>query len=288
MSESVILAGACTPSGDLFSALGGLDSLSLLGIVIESALERAGVTSDLDYAIIGQEQARRVVRRAHVPDTVPAVSVSGGRWCGLHAIALADHLIRTRERDVVVVGGVDPEAVAPFPGTFRRRAREGAVPAGAPGGILPPANAAADPGAAVGALTPRRAECAVAIVLMRRTRAEQLSLPWLARVGAHGTAESGAGSSYADAERALHRALCDMSATPKDLSLLEVHRSTAGGSTPGMPGPLSGRRYAFDTTGMRVLLRLAQSLERGGRGMGAVSMWGDHPAEALVICSPAR
>lgn len=286
MSESVILAGACTPSADLFSGLGSLDSLSLLGIVMESALERAGVASDVDCAIIAQEQARRAVRRARIPDRVPAVSVSGSRRCGLHVVALADRLIRTGERDVVVVGGVGPRGVVPLPKTLRSRSHEVPAQAVAPGDTVPRAEVTAQPGATAGPSVPRRADCAVAIVLMRRTRADRLRLPWLALVGAHGTAEEGAVSSYADAVRVLHRALREVPATLNDLSLVEVHRSAVVENTAGTPDPLSGTHRAFDTTGVRVLLRLAQSLEREGRGMGAVSIWGDHPAEALVICPP--
>ncbi|MFH8560000.1 hypothetical protein [Streptomyces sp. NPDC017988] len=283
MSESVILAGACTPSADLFSGLGSLDSLSLLGIVMESALERAGVASDVDCAIVAQEQAWRAVRRARIPDRVPAVSVSGSRRCGLHVVALADRLIRTGERDVVVVGGVGPSGgVVPLPGTLRSRSREVPAQAVAPGDTVPQADVTARPGATAGPSVPRRADCAVAIVLMRRARADRLRLPWLALVGAHGTAEEGAVSSYADAVRVLHRALREVPATLNDLSLVEVHRSAVVENTAGMPNP----PRAFDATGVRVLLRLAQSLEREGRGMGAVSIWGDHPAEALVICPP--
>ncbi|MER6159612.1 hypothetical protein ABT147_29370 [Streptomyces sp. NPDC001868] len=264
MSESVILAGACTPSGDLFAGLGALNAVALGALIIEGALDRAGISAtEVDYVITGQEQARQTAQRACIPGRVPAISVSGTRLCGLSVIALADRLIRSGERDVVVVGGVDPGGA--------RSVR---------------CSGAADPGPAGG--PPHRADCAVAVVLMRRARADRLGLPWLARVGAHSTVTGSAGSSCEGAVRAIRQALLAVPATPRDLRLVEVRKTSPVNGADRAPAPPSAVMSAFDTTGVRTVLRLAQALARRGGGMGAAGMWGDHPAEAVIVCSRTR
>ncbi|MEI5524972.1 hypothetical protein WB401_21065 [Streptomyces brasiliscabiei] len=264
MSESVILAGACTPSGDLFAGLGALNAVTLGALIIEGALDRAGVSAgEVDYVITGQEQARRTARGARIPDRVPAVSVSGARLCGLNAIALADRLIRSGEGDVVVVGGVDPGGV--------RSMRCSGTP---------------DPCLAGG--PPRRADCAVAVVLMRRTRADRLGLPWLARVGAHSAVTGSAGSSCAGAVRAIRQALLAVPATPRDLRFVDVRQTSLMTGADPAPAPPSAVASAFDTTGVRTVLRLAQTLARKGGGMGAAGIWGDHRAEAVIVCARTR
>jgi acetyl-CoA acetyltransferase len=289
MSESVILAGACTPSGDLFAGLGALSSVTLGALIIEGALDRAGIcAADVDYVITGQEQARQAAQRACIPDRVPAISVSRTRLSGLNVIALADQLIRGGQRDVVVVGGVDLGDDARLAqGTLSRRRPEGAVLDAMVGGSVARRDIAAHFGPTAAPGLPRRADCAVAIVLMRRAKAERLGLPWLAGVGAHSTVVTSAGSSYAQAVRAIRQALREVPATPKDLRLVEVRKTLLANGMDRTPVPLSAAGHAFDTTGMRMVLRLAQALKRRGRGMGAASMWGDHPAEAVIVCSHA-
>ncbi|MFD4628993.1 hypothetical protein ACFVYR_03715 [Streptomyces sp. NPDC058284] len=246
MSESVIVAGAATSGGALCASLGALPSVTLGALVIEAALDRAGIgAADVDHVLVGQRQARQVVRRALVPDRVPAVSVGGTRFCALRTLALADRLIRGGEGDVVVVSGTDPGL-----------ARTGTGP-------------------------PWRVERAVAVVLMRRTRAERLGLPWLAGLGAHSTVVGSAGSSYAQAVRAVRQALRETSAVPRDLCAVDVRESPrAARGYDAVPD-----EHVFDTTGLRMALRLSRSLRRRERGTGAVAMWGDHGAEAVVICA---
>ncbi|WP_151483504.1 thiolase family protein [Streptomyces albicerus] len=288
MSESVIVAGACTPSADLFGGLGALSSVSLGALIIEGALDRAGISAiDVDYVITGQEQARQVAQRSCIPDRVPAISVSRTRLCSLNAVALADQLIRRGEQDVVVVGGVDPMGARSVRGTHRRRRTEGAVLDAMMGGILQRRDSAAELDPVEGPGLSRRADCAVAIVLMRRTKAERLGLPWLVGVGAHSMVVSSTGSPYAQAVRAVRQALREVPATPQDLSLVEARKTLPALDPDGATGPLSASRPVFDTTGIRMLLRLAQTLKRRGRGMGAAVMWGDHRAEAVIICSDA-
>ncbi|WP_458246860.1 thiolase family protein [Streptomyces sp. MAI_2237] len=280
MHESVILAGACTPGGDLFTGLGTVCTNVLEAIVIESALDRAQVCiADVDCLITGHTHARRTAHRACLPDRVPVISVSATGPCSLHPIALADRLIRSGQRQVVVVSGVDLALAGPdrdeHP-TPQRRAAAGGL-------VLPRDIARAlGPGALSG--LGGRADCAAAVVLMRRSRAERLGLPWLARVvSAPGTTGGPSPSSYQDAERAVSRALRRVPAKPPNLSLVRVGAQPADGPQQEGPAP----RRVFDTAGMRTALLLARVLARQGHGLIALGTWGDHPAEAVVVSSGA-
>ncbi|GFM96095.1 hypothetical protein Sfulv_09060 [Streptomyces fulvorobeus] len=272
MSESVIVAGASTPGTDPSTGLGALPPVTLGALVIKAALDRAGIgAADVDYVIAGQAQARQVVRRALIPDRVPAVSVGGARSGGLNTLVLANQLIRTGERDVVVVSGTDLGLARGVPAASTRRRPRAVTARAAPGGAVEGADGAgqSDPSARYG--LPWRVDRAVAVVLMRRAKAEHLGLPWLAGLGAHSTVVSTAGSAYVQAVRQMLR---DASATPEDLCVIDIRRSLLARSQDAVPGALPAGDHVCDTTGLRMVLRLARNLHRRGRGMGAVVMWG--------------
>ncbi|WP_030670552.1 hypothetical protein [Streptomyces sp. NRRL B-1347] len=287
MHESVILAGACTPGGDIFAGLGTVCTNVLEAIAIESALDRAGLcVADVDCLITGHAYARRTAHRACLPDRIPVISVSESGPCSLHTIGLADRLIRSGEREVVVVSGVDPAVSRPDQEERTRPDHEehtrpyGNAPSS--GVVLTRDIALALGPEALSALA-ERADRAVAVVLMRRARAEGLGLPWLARVSAHCTAGGPTPSSYEDAARAVGRALRRVPATPSDPRLVHVRRTPPGSGTGHEPAP----RRVFDTAGMRMVLLLARTVGRQGRALGAMGMWGDHRAEAVIVCSGA-
>jgi acetyl-CoA C-acetyltransferase len=123
MSGSVIVAGARTPIGKLSGALGSLSAMELGGIAIAAALERAGIAAgDVDYVVMGQVlgagqgqiTARQAAVRAGIPMTVPATTVNKVCLSGLHAIHLADLMIRAGEAEVVVAGGMESMTQAPY------------------------------------------------------------------------------------------------------------------------------------------------------------------------------
>lgn len=122
MAGSVIVAGARTPMGRLLGSLKGFSATDLGGIVIKSALERAGVTGDqVQYVIMGQVlqagagqmPARQASVKGGVPMNVPSLTINKVCLSGLDAIALADQLIRAGEFDIVVAGGMESMTNAP-------------------------------------------------------------------------------------------------------------------------------------------------------------------------------
>jgi len=120
---SMIVAGARTPIGKFGGAFKDVPAVSLGAHAIRAALDRAGVSGkDVDYVIMGQVlqagagqiTARQAAIEAGVPQEVPALTINKVCLSGLNAIALADQLIRAREVEVVVAGGMESMSEAPY------------------------------------------------------------------------------------------------------------------------------------------------------------------------------
>jgi acetyl-CoA C-acetyltransferase len=120
---SVILAGARTPIGKFAGAFKDVPAVTLGGVAIRAALERAGVKGeDVDYVIMGQVlqagagqiTARQAAIEGGIPQEVPAITINKVCLSGLNAIALADQLIRAGEVEVVVAGGMESMSEAPY------------------------------------------------------------------------------------------------------------------------------------------------------------------------------
>jgi acetyl-CoA C-acetyltransferase len=127
---SVIVAGARTPVGKLLGALSGLSAVELGTAAIAGALDRAGIAPEhVDYVIMGQVlqagcgqlPARQAAAGAGIPMTVPALTINKVCLSGLHAVALADSLIRAGACEVVVAGGMESMSRAPHLLTGSRR-----------------------------------------------------------------------------------------------------------------------------------------------------------------------
>src|ERR687893_195526 len=122
MTGSVIVAGARTPMGRLLGQLKDFSAAQLGGFAIKGALERAGVAPEqVQYVIMGQVltagagqiPARQAAVAAGIPMSVPALTINKVCLSGIDGIALADHLIRAGEFDVVVAGGQESMSKAP-------------------------------------------------------------------------------------------------------------------------------------------------------------------------------
>jgi acetyl-CoA C-acetyltransferase len=123
VSSSVIVAGARTPIGRFRGSLAGFSGVELGAVAIRGALARAGVDpARVDYVIMGQVlragtgqiTARQAAVAAGIPKEVPALNVDKVCLSGMNAIALADQLIRAREVDLVVAGGMESMTNAPY------------------------------------------------------------------------------------------------------------------------------------------------------------------------------
>ena len=129
MTSTVLVAGARTPMGRFNGSLAAVPATELGGVAIRGAVERSTLAaSQIDYVIMGQVlqagcgqiPARQAAVAAGIAMDVPAVTINKVCLSGLHAIALADQLIRCGEFGTVVAGGMESMTRAPHllpPGT---------------------------------------------------------------------------------------------------------------------------------------------------------------------------
>src|SRR2546423_8144514 len=123
MGESVMFAGARTPTGKFMGAFSSMSAADLGGVAIAEALKRAAVPPEsTDYVILahflkagqGQITARQAAVKGGVGMNVPAITINKVCLSGLNAIALADQLIRAGEVETVVAGGMESMTNAPY------------------------------------------------------------------------------------------------------------------------------------------------------------------------------
>ncbi|WP_336923311.1 acetyl-CoA C-acyltransferase [Aquipuribacter sp. SD81] len=119
---SVIVAGARTPMGRLQGSLSTLTAPVLGGAAVRAALERSGLApEDVDHVVmgqvlqagVGQSPARQAAVAGGLPMSVPATAVNKVCLSGLHAVVVADLMIRAGLADVVVAGGTESMSQAP-------------------------------------------------------------------------------------------------------------------------------------------------------------------------------
>ena len=121
--EAYLIGGVRTPFGRHRGALAGARPDDLAAIVLQAALECAGVPREaVDEVIYGAanqagEDNRNVARMAillsGLSDDVPGYTVNRLCASSLQAVASAAQQIRTGEADVVVAGGVESMTRAP-------------------------------------------------------------------------------------------------------------------------------------------------------------------------------
>ena len=131
MGDPVIIGGARTGIGRLLGSLAGLSAAELGGFAIKGALDRAGITPDqVEYVIMGhvlqagagQITSRQAAVKAGIPMSIPATTVNKVCLSGLDAIAQAADLIRLKEFDIIVAGGMESMTNAPH---ILRNSRKG-------------------------------------------------------------------------------------------------------------------------------------------------------------------
>src|ERR671935_858991 len=122
-TEAFLVGGVRTPFGRYRGALADSRPDDLAALVLQEALQRAGVAPDaVDEVIFGaanqagednRNVARMAVLLAGLPDAVPGYTVNRLCASSLQAVASAAQQIRTGEADVVVAGGVESMTRAP-------------------------------------------------------------------------------------------------------------------------------------------------------------------------------
>jgi acetyl-CoA acetyltransferase family protein len=121
--EAFLVGGVRTPYGRHRGALAAVRPDDLAALVLEAALDRAGVPGEaVDEVIYGAanqagEDNRNVARMAvllsGLSDEIPGYTVNRLCASSLQAVASGAHQIRTGEADVVVAGGVESMTRAP-------------------------------------------------------------------------------------------------------------------------------------------------------------------------------
>ena len=123
MREAVIVSGVRTPLGSFNGSLGNIGGTQLGALVIEAAVERAGIKKDDVNEVImgmvlpcgyGQNPARQAAVKAEMPFEVECITVNKVCGSALKAVMLAAQAIQVGDADVVVAGGMENMSMAPY------------------------------------------------------------------------------------------------------------------------------------------------------------------------------
>ncbi len=132
--DIVIVSAARTPVGSFNGALSTLPAHALGQIVINAALDRAGVApADVDEVIMGQvltaaqgqNPARQAAVAAGVPVDATAFGVNQVCGSGLRAVALGAQQIASGDADIVVAGGQESMSLSPHAAHLRNGIKMG-------------------------------------------------------------------------------------------------------------------------------------------------------------------
>jgi acetyl-CoA C-acetyltransferase len=142
---------------------------------------------------------------------------------------------------------------------------------------------------------------AAAVVVMSRAKAEELGLPWIAEIGAHGNVAGPDNSLQSQPSNAINHALSKAGLTVADLDLIEINEAFAAvgiqsmkdlGVTPekvNVNGGAIALGHPIGMSGARIVLHLALELGRRGGGVGAAALCGGGgQGDALIIRVPGN
>jgi acetyl-CoA C-acetyltransferase len=134
------------------------------------------------------------------------------------------------------------------------------------------------------------------VVVMSRTKAEELGAPVLAEIGAHGVVAGPDPSLLSQPSNAILKALGREGKTPKDVDLYEINEAFAAvalqsmrdleidDSNVNVNGGAISMGHPVGCSGARIALHLALELGRRGGGLGAAGLCGGGgQGEALLL-----
>jgi acetyl-CoA C-acetyltransferase len=137
MAESVVIVSAArTPIGGLLGDFASLAAWELGGVAIQAAVERAGVPGDAVDEVLfgnclmagqGQAPARQAMRRAGLPDSTGAVTLSKMCGSGMRAAMFAHDMLAAGTAQVMVAGGMESMTNAPHLMFARKGVKYGAA-----------------------------------------------------------------------------------------------------------------------------------------------------------------
>src|SRR5690349_4357690 len=140
---------------------------------------------------------------------------------------------------------------------------------------------------------------AAAVVVMSKAKAEELGLPWLAEIGAHGVVAGPDASLHEQPSNAIAKACAKEGIDPADLDLIEINEAFAAVGIVsmrelGLPedkvnvnGGAIALGHPIGMSGARIALHLALELKRRGGGVGAAALCGGGgQGDALIVRVP--
>jgi len=132
----VIVSAARTPIGGLLGDFAGLAAWALGAVAIRAAVERAGLPADAVDEVLfgnclmagqGQAPARQAMRRAGLPDSTGAVTLSKMCGSGMRAMMFAHDMLAAGSAQVMVAGGMESMTNAPHLMFARKGVKYGAA-----------------------------------------------------------------------------------------------------------------------------------------------------------------
>ena len=137
MAESIVIVSAArTPIGGLLGDFASLPAWELGGVAIRAAVERAGVPGDTVDEVLfgnclmagqGQAPARQAMRKAGLPDSAGAVTLSKMCGSGMRAAMFGHDMLLAGSANVVVAGGMESMTNAPHLMFARKGVKYGAA-----------------------------------------------------------------------------------------------------------------------------------------------------------------
>jgi acetyl-CoA C-acetyltransferase len=133
----VIASAARTPIGGLLGDFAGLAAWELGAVAIKAAVERAGVPGDsVDEVLMGnclmagqgQAPARQALRKAGLPDSSGAVTLSKMCGSGMRAMMFAHDMLVAGSANLMVAGGMESMTNAPHLMFARKGVKYGMAP----------------------------------------------------------------------------------------------------------------------------------------------------------------
>jgi acetyl-CoA C-acetyltransferase len=137
MADSIVIVSAArTPIGGLLGDFSSLAAWELGAVAVKAAVERAGVPGDrIDEVLLGnclmagqgQAPARQAMRKAGLPDSTGAVTLTKMCGSGMRAMMFAHDMLAAGSANVMVAGGMESMTNAPHLMFARKGVKYGAA-----------------------------------------------------------------------------------------------------------------------------------------------------------------
>ncbi|MCU0814518.1 MAG: acetyl-CoA C-acyltransferase [Burkholderiaceae bacterium] len=137
MSDPIVIVSAArTPIAGLLGDFASLQGWELGAVAVKAAVERAGVPGDaVDEVLLGnclmagqgQAPARQAMRKAGLPDSTGAVTLTKMCGSGMRAMMFAHDMLAAGSANVIVAGGMESMTNAPHLVFARKGVKYGAT-----------------------------------------------------------------------------------------------------------------------------------------------------------------